>query len=137
MRVRLDRAAHRLEAIVSGGLVLSGLILLGLARLFPFDALPPLCVFKHLTGLPCLTCGMTRSWVAMAHGELGQALAWNPAGAALCLITMTGTLYLVARMLGAPALRLESTRAERRALSVGLALGVAANWAFVAVGGKV
>lgn len=137
MRLQLDRAARRLEPIVSAGLVICGVTLLLLARLFPFGSLPPLCTFKHLTGLPCLTCGMTRSWVALVHGDVAQALAWNPAGAALCLITIAGTGYLLARVAGAPALRLDASVAERRGLRIGVVLGVAANWAFVLTAGRV
>ncbi len=137
MRLRLDRAARRLEPIVSVGLVICGAALLLLAAFFPFGKLPPLCTFKHLTGLPCLTCGMTRSWVSLVHGDIAQALAWNPAGAALCLLTALGTAYLLGRIAGAPALRLDTSAMERRALRIGLVLGVAANWAFVFSGGKV
>lgn len=137
MKIELDRAARTLEPIVAGGLILSGVILLGLARFFPFSSLPPLCTFKGLTGLPCLTCGMTRSWVALLHGDLPQAFVWNPIGATLCLVTVLGTLYLIGRTFGAPALRLASSPGERRALRVGLVLGVAVNWLFVFGQGQV
>ncbi len=137
MLLRLDPSARRLEPFVSSGLTLSGVLLLCLARFFPFGRLPPLCTFKHLTGLPCLTCGMTRSWVSLVHGELRQALAWNPAGAALCAITVVGTAYLLVRMAGGPALRLDTSAAERRGMRIGLVLGVAANWAFVFTAGRV
>jgi hypothetical protein len=137
MRVVLDRSARRMEPIVSGGLVLAGLTLLLLARFFPFGTLPPLCTFKRFTGLPCLTCGMTRSWVAVSHGDLAQALAWNPGGAMLCLLTVLGTAYLVFRAAGAPALRLETSLAQGRAIRIGLVLGIAVNWAWVLVDGRV
>ena len=136
MRMHLA-PAPRLEGIVSGGLVVAGLALLALARFFPFGSLPPLCVFKHLTGLPCLTCGMTRSWVAVMHGELAQALAWNPAGAALCALTLLGTVYLLARAVGAPAVRLDASRREGRALAIGVVVVVIVNWLYVLASGRV
>lgn len=107
------------------------------AAFFPFGAMPPLCAFLLLTDLPCLTCGMTRSWVALVHGDLEGALLWNPAGAALCVSALVGALYILARQFGAPALRLESTLGERRGLRFGLVLAVALNWAYVAQAGKV
>lgn len=137
MRPRLDRAAGRLEPIVSVGLVICSAGLLLLAGFFPFGKLPPLCTFKHLTGLPCLTCGMTRSWVSMVHGDVAQALAWNPVGAALCVLTLLWCLYLIGRLAGAPALRLDTSAAERRALRIGLVVGIAANWVFVFAEGRV
>ncbi|MFN2507878.1 MAG: DUF2752 domain-containing protein [Chthoniobacterales bacterium] len=38
----------------------------------------PRCVFRMHTGLPCLTCGATRSAVAFLHGDLGLACRSNP-----------------------------------------------------------
>jgi hypothetical protein len=42
-------------------------------------ALPwPTCVFHHLTGHPCPTCGATRSALAFFHGQFSEAWKWNP-----------------------------------------------------------
>jgi len=49
------------------------------ARMIPIDRLPGICVFHSVTGWPCPTCGMTRSVVALAHLDLGRALAYNAA----------------------------------------------------------
>lgn len=40
---------------------------------------PPPCPFKALTGLPCLTCGLTRWGLALHAGDLAGAWAWHPA----------------------------------------------------------
>lgn len=39
-----------------------------------------LCWFRGVVGLDCPFCGMTRSFVALAHGELAAALRFHPAG---------------------------------------------------------
>lgn len=44
---------------------------------------PVLCPFRLLTGLPCPGCGLTRSFCAMAHGHLNQALGFHLFGPAL------------------------------------------------------
>ena len=42
-------------------------------------ALPwPRCAFLAVTGLPCVTCGATRSMIALLHGNFLGALRWNP-----------------------------------------------------------
>jgi hypothetical protein len=35
----------------------------------------PPCTFKTVFGIPCLSCGMTRAFSALSHGQL--ALAWS------------------------------------------------------------
>ena len=42
--------------------------------------MPSICVFHNLTGLPCPGCGLTRSWVSMAHGQFASAFVWHPLG---------------------------------------------------------
>jgi hypothetical protein len=41
---------------------------------------PMVCVVRRLTGLPCPTCGLTRSWHAAARLQLGTSLALHPLG---------------------------------------------------------
>lgn len=42
--------------------------------------LPPLCTLKRYTGLDCPGCGLTRSFIALAHGDSRGSLTYNPAG---------------------------------------------------------
>src|SRR5688500_14697882 len=42
--------------------------------------LPPLCSWKSLTGVDCPGCGLTRSFIALAHGQWRESLRFNPAG---------------------------------------------------------
>jgi hypothetical protein len=41
---------------------------------------PVICPFRLATGLPCPGCGLTRSWVFIAHGDFGEAVRANPFG---------------------------------------------------------
>ena len=41
------------------------------------DRLPTWCLFHALTSLPCPSCGMTRAFVALGHGHLAEAMAFN------------------------------------------------------------
>ena len=43
------------------------------------------CGFVEATGLACPSCGMTRSWVWLARGDVLKALSYNAAGAMLLL----------------------------------------------------
>ena len=42
--------------------------------------LPGLCMFRRVTGADCPGCGLTRSFVSMAHGQVLTALHYNLAG---------------------------------------------------------
>ena len=53
---------------------------------------PVLCPFRRLTGLPCPTCGLTRSWSALMHGHLGDSVAFHPLGP----VTVLGAAALAA-----------------------------------------
>jgi len=41
---------------------------------------PVLCAFRRATGFPCPSCGLTRSWTAVAHGRLGHGFRMHPLG---------------------------------------------------------
>ncbi|MGU3293673.1 DUF2752 domain-containing protein [Williamsia sp. M5A3_1d] len=41
---------------------------------------PVLCPFRMVTGLPCPGCGLTRSWIALGHGDVGTAFSYNAFG---------------------------------------------------------
>jgi hypothetical protein len=44
------------------------------------EPVPMLCSFRRLTGYGCPGCGMTRSFVFLAHGQIAEAFRLNPAG---------------------------------------------------------
>ena len=45
-------------------------------------ALPGTCTFRRITGFPCPGCGLTRSFISIAHGQFVDAWRFNPAGVA-------------------------------------------------------
>ncbi len=96
------------------------------------------CLFRRLTGLPCPTCGMTRSIVLTLDGHLGTALRLNLAGPVWVLAVATLAVALLwlawrerARGTGpsAPTRR----RVRLLALAQGAIFGVAlaTNWIWV------
>lgn len=52
----------------------------GSVRFASGRALGRLCWWRSLLGHDCPLCGMTRSFVALAHGDLAGALRWHVAG---------------------------------------------------------
>jgi hypothetical protein len=91
----------------------------------------PQCAFRAITGCPCPTCGATHCVLALLHGHVAQAFAWNPmvfAGlAALALFNV----YAAAVLMGSlPRVRLRLGRWESRLARAGAVAMVALNWAY-------
>jgi Protein of unknown function (DUF2752) len=51
---------------------------------------PTMCVFRRATGMPCPSCGMTRSWSAATRLDVRRSLAWHPLG----IPTLIGVLLV-------------------------------------------
>jgi hypothetical protein len=93
----------------------------------------PHCVFHDLTGLPCVTCGMTRCAIQFFHGHFLAALKWNPlVFTALCGV-MAFDLYAFATLTTrAPRLRISfSTRRAKTFARVSIILAFALNWIYL------
>ena len=48
-------------------------------------SMPSLCLFKEITGLPCPSCGTTRSVLLIVNGRFWEAVQLNPLGIILGL----------------------------------------------------
>jgi hypothetical protein len=97
-------------------------------------ALPwPRCPFLAVTGLPCVTCGATRSTIAFLHGNFLAALRWNPlAFAAFCAL-VAFDLYAAIVIAGRTA-RLhivDWTAREKNAARIAALSLLALNWIYL------
>ena len=91
------------------------------------------CVFHELTGLPCVTCGMTRCAIQFFHGHFLAAFKWNPlVFTALCGV-MAFDLYAFATLTTrAPRLRISFvTQRAKTFVRVSVILALALNWIYL------
>jgi len=133
MKVRIVNVSRRPSwpiwavAVVGGWLILVGLSV-WLSGWRGWEG--PLCLFKAMTGRPCPTCGSTRGVLAILHGHVGEAFAYNPM---VFLIAVVAGLMLAMRVLFARSVKLELTCTERR-VAWGIAVAAfLANWAYLIV----
>ena len=88
MKTRPLTSAEQRLALAWGGLVLA---LMALSPLLPRAAsYLPRCLLRHVTGIPCPTCGATRATVALFDGRLLDAVILNPmvAGGTLVFLVL-------------------------------------------------
>ena len=106
---------------------------LGLAFWFAARLPTPRCVFHTLTGLPCVTCGTTRSAFQFLHGNFAASLLYNPlAFLAFCSVLVYDLYALVVLATRAPRLRLGNfSRTEKRIARAVAFLLLAGNWLYL------
>ena len=89
---------------IAGAFVLDlspdGLIYLTLHNLGWKLQLPEMCMSRRIFGISCPGCGLTRSFVAMAHGEFHLAIQANPMGPVLFVLCWAQIPYRILRYLG-------------------------------------
>ena len=91
----------------------------------------PRCNFRALFGIPCVTCGSTRSAVALLHGDVAGAWSWNPlATLAMSAIALFDVYALVVLLRRGARLRISFAKAKWPLL---IAVGAAGllNWAYL------
>ena len=122
LRLRWEREDQHptLAPLAAAGLLAAGV--LAVVGLPPVDLHGPL----HRLGIMDPLCGMTRGVVAVLHGQLGRAVAYNPASPLLVAGAVLALgRWLVGRLTGR---WLDATR-RRTPRTVGLAAGlVLALW---------
>ena len=115
---------------------------LALARFFPFREHRVIsCAFRKATGLPCPSCGYTRAFCDLAHGDVARAWAESPAAllafAAVAAVFLWHAAALASGRLIRPGPRLRPGPKASTALWVLAALIYLSNWAYRLATGRV
>lgn len=90
---RHDRLMHELPLfILASGVVVLSFLLPALKSHHAWVNIP--CIFYKVTGVPCLACGLTRSFVFTAHGNFVHAFEMHLLGPGLFILTCGLAAYL-------------------------------------------
>ena len=54
------------------------------------------CLIKHVTNIPCPSCGSTRSIISMTKGDFIGALNVNPFGYLVAIIMLISPIWIIA-----------------------------------------
>ena len=96
--------------------------------------LPSVCLFKEVTGLPCPSCGTTRSLLLLMNGEFRASLMMNPFGFLLAAAVVVIPLWITSDVLRRSDsfyrcyLRTEQLLLRNKPLALCSAAIVALNW---------
>jgi hypothetical protein len=98
---------------------------------------PATCVFKAVTGVPCLTCGGTRAVEALAAGRFLEALWLNPMVTAVAAGWAAYAAYGIGAMARAwPRVAVRMDAQECTVLRVIAGAAVLAGWVFLVAEGR-
>ncbi len=97
----------------------------------------PRCNFRALFGIPCFTCGATRSATALMHGDLTGAWNWNPLATLAMVAIVLFDIYALGVLISrAPRVRISFGRAKWPLIALLFAAG-GANWLYLLLNGRV
>ncbi len=93
----------------------------------------PTCIFRALTGLPCVTCGATRASLAFLHGDFGVAWRFNPLiFVGICAVALFDVYALFVLSTGARRVRISlPKRGARKLVLAGVVLLGLGNWIYL------
>jgi hypothetical protein len=100
------------------------------ARFLPVLALPYTCPARGLLGIPCLTCGMTHAFVALATGDLAASVSASPLGALLAAGAWGFALLDLSLLAAGRPFPLPSPGTLRLAVAAGV-VALLLNWAWL------
>ncbi|MEY2562898.1 MAG: hypothetical protein QOH88_1091 [Verrucomicrobiota bacterium] len=126
------RALHELDHELIWLAVSTGSMAVGTAWL-TLGLTWPLCPFLSITGLPCVTCGATRSSMAFLHGDFLSALSWNPLVFFALVSLLVFDLYAAIVLMGRrPRLRIvDLGSAEKNVARIAVVSLLALNWIYL------
>ena len=120
--------------LIFGGL---GVTLGGVAALLHVDRLPfTICLFKAMTGWPCMSCGSTRAVVRLASLDVPGALAMNPLATVGVLALLVWAVADLCLWPGGRALVVQASPPVARLLRVLAVAAVLVNWAYLFAVGR-
>ena len=92
-----------------------------------------MCLIKHITNIPCPSCGSTRSIVSLTNGNFIEALLINPMGLIVAVIMSLAPLWILIDIATRRKILFEfyrkiETYLKRPQYSIPLILLVIINW---------
>ncbi len=135
MNIKLtEKSGGQAVHIVWGPMAIIFVLAAGILK--PLAGLIPSCVFHRITGFPCLTCGGTRSILALSQFDPGMSFLHNPLVTLFIAgLILFSILSLLSQVTGR-SVKIELAGREKRGLRILIILAVSSNWIYLILAGK-
>ncbi len=90
--------------------------------------LPTLCAMRRLAGIDCPGCGLTRCFISLAHGAVGRAWHFNPAGLLLFAVMAAQIPFRAVQLWRIRSGKPELNAARFNWLLLGIAAALIGQW---------
>lgn len=120
--------------IIWGPMALLFIITAGIFKDF-ISLLPP-CIFHRLTGIPCLTCGATRSLVALSQFDIASSFLLNPILLLFAVGIMAFSLVSLYSLISKKGIAVKLNQGQKKALRIGIIGLFITNWVYLVAAGK-
>jgi hypothetical protein len=118
-------------------LLLFSSVLLGLAVLVFWNPVaqpgPKMCMLRHLIGLPCPACGLTRGTALCLRGQVSEATAFNPLALPMLLTALALLSKWAAEYAGNRRIDLVWAPRWKTAFVIAFNLVLLANWIYLII----
>jgi hypothetical protein len=96
----------------------------------------PVCIFHEITGFPCLSCGGTRSLVALSQFELISSFMFNPLVPLFVFGLIVFSLLFFAGAVTKRSVKINLSQRGKRLIRYSVFSLIALNWIFLIVVGR-
>jgi hypothetical protein len=96
----------------------------------------PSCIFHRITGIPCLTCGGTRSLVALSQFDIVSSFLLNPVFSIFAVGVIVFSLISLYGYLMRKSIVIRLSEGRKKALRVSIIGLLAANWVYLIMAGR-
>ncbi len=132
MFLKIENRAPRSPVHVVWGAI--AILTIVAARIFSgLLPLAPPCIFRTITGIPCLTCGGSHCVVALSHINPLASFLYNPLIMISCIGLILFSLGYAFAIIFRRRFSLALSKTEKRIIRIAIVLLMGANWAYLII----